>query len=60
MMIAAQRQREILNDVIVNGSVRVVDLSERYQVTEETIRRDLDKLEETKRIRRTHGGGCGH
>ena len=55
-MIAAQRQREILNEIVKEGSVRVAELATRLDVTEETIRRDLDKLEETGKIRRSHGG----
>ena len=55
-MIAAQRQSEILNQIIVHGSVRVVNLATRYDVTEETVRRDLDKLVETNKIQRSHGG----
>jgi DeoR/GlpR family transcriptional regulator of sugar metabolism len=55
-MIAAQRQREILNEIVKEGSVRVADLATRLHVTEETIRRDLDKLEDTGKIRRSHGG----
>lgn len=55
-MIAAHRQSEILNQIIVHGSVRVVDLATRYDVTEETVRRDLDKLVETNKIERSHGG----
>lgn len=32
------------------------DRRERFQVSMETIRRDLNELEETKMIRRVHGG----
>lgn len=38
------------------GGVRVSDLASRMGVTEETIRRDLLKLEEDGRLRRIHGG----
>lgn len=38
------------------GSMRVSELSEMCSVTEETIRRDLDKLEQAGRLKRSHGG----
>ena len=41
----------------VEATVRkVTDLARAYRVTEETIRRDLDKLEREGRLRRSHGG----
>ena len=39
-----------------SGYVSVRDLSEEYAVSEMTIRRDLQRLEEQKRLRRTFGG----
>ena len=38
------------------GFISVHDLSAIFQVTEMTIRRDLDRLQKQKRIRRTYGG----
>lgn len=55
-MLAEERQREILTRVQRKGSVRVADLARTLEVTEETIRRDLDKLGSQGRIRRIHGG----
>ena len=36
--------------------VKVTELSQRFDVTEETIRRDLERLELEGLITRTHGG----
>jgi len=55
-MLAEQRQREILSQLAHTGSVRVGELAERFPVSEETIRRDLAKLEAQSMLRRTHGG----
>lgn len=55
-MLAIERHREILTLLGHEGSVRVAELSERFGVTEETIRRDLAKLENQNRIVRSHGG----
>lgn len=55
-MLAAERQRQILNRVLQGGSVRVVNLAKEFSVTEETIRRDLERLGAGGQLIRTHGG----
>ncbi|WP_427051726.1 DeoR/GlpR family DNA-binding transcription regulator [Paenibacillus sp. TC-CSREp1] len=55
-MLVAERYEKIVEWVDAQGSMRVTELSERCGVTEETIRRDLDKLEQAGRLRRSHGG----
>ncbi|MGW9125804.1 DeoR/GlpR family DNA-binding transcription regulator [Paenibacillus chitinolyticus] len=55
-MLVAERWQKILALVNERGSIRVTELSELCGVTEETIRRDLDKLESEGRLMRSHGG----
>ncbi|WP_308635080.1 DeoR/GlpR family DNA-binding transcription regulator [Paenibacillus silvisoli] len=55
-MLVAERYEKIVRLVNERGSIRVTELSELCQVTEETIRRDLDRLEQAGRLRRSHGG----
>lgn len=55
-MFALERQKKILDQLKANGSVTVSKLSEELGVTEETIRRDLEKLEKQEALLRTHGG----
>ena len=55
-MLALERQREIVSLLADKGSARVTELAERFDVTEETIRRDLDKLEGEGKLARSHGG----
>ncbi len=55
-MIAANRHQVILDLLEKEGSVRTVDLAQQLEVTDETIRRDLEKLEKEDRLQRTHGG----
>ncbi|WP_166245016.1 DeoR/GlpR family DNA-binding transcription regulator [Paenibacillus turpanensis] len=55
-MLVAERYEKIVQLVNERGSIRVSELSELCQVTEETIRRDLDRLEQAGRLRRSHGG----
>ncbi|NHN29962.1 DeoR/GlpR family DNA-binding transcription regulator [Paenibacillus agricola] len=50
------RKKEILNLLEDSGAVRVSDLSKKFGVTEETIRRDLERLESEGSLLRTHGG----
>jgi DeoR/GlpR family transcriptional regulator of sugar metabolism len=55
-MLAAERQRQILDRVRRDGTVRTAELAKDFAVTEETIRRDLDYLGRRGHVRRTHGG----
>ncbi|HHW71107.1 MAG TPA: DeoR/GlpR transcriptional regulator [Clostridiales bacterium] len=55
-MLAIERRREIMTILQKQKSVLVSDLSKRFHVTEETIRRDLEKLEREGLVKRTYGG----
>ncbi len=50
------RQQEIYLLALRNRSVDVADLARQFDVTTETIRRDLSELQERKLLRRVHGG----
>ena len=53
-----ERRREILRRLRYAGSIRVAELSRQFDVASETIRRDLQLLEELGYVRRIHGGAC--
>lgn len=55
-MLALERQKRILDLLSREGAVVVSKLSAELGVTEETVRRDLEKLESKELLRRTHGG----
>ncbi|MCX2926624.1 DeoR/GlpR family DNA-binding transcription regulator [Streptomyces sp. NEAU-W12] len=55
-MYAPERQQEILRLARDSGRVDVVSLAEQFQVTAETIRRDLKSLDRAGVVRRVHGG----
>lgn len=55
-MLVAQRHQKIVELVNERSSIRVTELSEIFSVTEETIRRDLEKLEKETKLKRSHGG----
>ncbi len=52
----SDRQREIYRIALRQGSVDVSNLAERFDVTTETIRRDLSELQDRKLLQRVHGG----
>lgn len=55
-MLAAERRNRILEKVHENKKVIVNELSKEFDVSEETIRRDLDKLEEDGHVIKSYGG----
>ncbi len=61
-MLTEVRQKAIADYVLRNEVVTTTELSQEFNVSEMTIRRDLKKLEEQGSIRRTHGGALstGH
>lgn len=56
IILAIDRRQEILKKAQIEKSIKVPELSKLYGVTEETIRRDLEKLEAEGYIKRTYGG----
>lgn len=55
-MYARERQRRILDELSRTGRVTVTELAAQFEVTTETIRRDLDQLAERDLLVRVHGG----
>ncbi len=55
-MLVEERLREILRRVRDSGGVRVAVLASELHVTPETIRRDLERLDNDGKLIRTHGG----
>jgi DeoR/GlpR family transcriptional regulator of sugar metabolism len=55
-MLSEERHQIILNILENQGSVLVTDLVSQFEVSEMTIRRDLDVLERKGLLRRVHGG----
>ncbi|MBQ8817343.1 MAG: DeoR/GlpR transcriptional regulator [Clostridia bacterium] len=55
-MLAIERRREILARLAANGKVIVTELARDFGVTEETIRRDLEKLDNEGLASKTYGG----
>ena len=55
-MLPVERQQKISDILAENGIVLVSRLAGQFGVSELTIRRDLDQMEENRLLKRTHGG----
>ena len=55
-MLARERQNKIVEMVNTEGSVLVKELSELFDVTEDSIRKDLSLLEKKGLLNKTYGG----
>lgn len=55
-MLAEERRMRIMELLREQKSVEIAELSELFAVAQETIRRDLKRLEDEGALRRTHGG----
>ncbi len=55
-MFKRERQAEILRLLDVDGRVAVTDLAQRFEVTEDCIRKDLQQLDHEGRCHRVYGG----
>ncbi|MFC0272830.1 DeoR/GlpR family DNA-binding transcription regulator [Metabacillus herbersteinensis] len=51
-----ERQAHIYKLIDELGNIKVSDMSKRFNVTEETIRRDLERMEKEGLLTRVHGG----
>lgn len=59
-MLAIERRNAILAKLNAQGKVIVTDLSREFDVTEETIRRDLEKLDNEGLATKTYGGAVAN
>lgn len=55
-MLPLERRQKIIQIISINRSIRVMELSLEFGVTQETIRRDLKRLEKEGVLKRTYGG----
>jgi DeoR family transcriptional regulator of aga operon len=54
------RLSRLVDDIVENGSVRVEEVMERFDVSPATARRDLDTLAEQQLVTRTRGGAMAN
>lgn len=58
-MFSEERQQKIIEMLNEKSSLRVAELAEIFNISESTIRRDLQDMEEKGMLTRTHGGAVG-
>ena len=59
-MLKQERQSLILAEITANNKVHSADLSEKLNVSEDTIRRDLKELAEEGYVKKVHGGAMAN
>lgn len=59
-MLAIERRNAIIARLNMDGKVIVTDLAQEFDVTEETIRRDLEKLDKEGVAKKTYGGAVAN
>lgn len=59
MLSTEQRREDIISIIHSKGKVRVSELSEKYGISDVTIRKDLELLEMQGQLSRVHGGAVG-
>ena len=55
-MLIEERLNKIVEIIRINDSARIEELAETLEVSRDTVRRDLIRLENEGVIKRTHGG----
>ena len=55
-LLGEDRRQHVLNIINKTGSIKAIDIAKTLDVSELTIRRDLDKLAKKELLKRTHGG----
>ena len=59
-MFAQERQQKIYDIICAQKSMRVQELSKLLNISEVTVRRDLEELHRQKKVIRTHGGAVAY
>ena len=59
MLSAEERREEILSILHTHGKVRVTELSDKFGISDVSIRKDLEILELQGQLSRVHGGAVG-
>jgi DeoR family transcriptional regulator, fructose operon transcriptional repressor len=59
-LIGNERQVSLIKLVEEHGTIRVSDMAKKFEVTEETIRRDFEKLEKEGFLTRIHGAAISN
>jgi DeoR family transcriptional regulator, fructose operon transcriptional repressor len=59
-MLKEERHNYILREVSLRNRVQLMDIAQKLDVSEDTIRRDLKQLDEEGKVKKVHGGAISH
>ncbi|MFN7749485.1 MAG: DeoR/GlpR family DNA-binding transcription regulator [Cyclobacteriaceae bacterium] len=59
-MLREERHRYILNEVKIRNRVLLTDIAQQLAVSEDTVRRDLQQLNERGKLKKVHGGAVAN
>lgn len=60
VILPANRQRQMSEYIVSHGSAQIGELADKFDISEATVRRDLDDIEKSGLVRRTHGGAIAY
>lgn len=60
IMLREERYQYILNEVKIRNRVQLIDIAKKLEVSEDTIRRDLNFLDEQGKLKKVHGGAVAN
>jgi DeoR family transcriptional regulator, fructose operon transcriptional repressor len=60
IMLKEERLNYIVNEVRVRNRVLLVDIAQKLDVSEDTVRRDLNYLDEKGKVKKVHGGAISN
>ncbi|UXE65474.1 MAG: DeoR/GlpR transcriptional regulator [Chryseotalea sp. WA131a] len=59
-MLKEERLNYIVNEVKIRNRVQLVDIAQKLAVSEDTVRRDLNYLDEQGKVKKVHGGAISN
>lgn len=59
-MLKEERLNFIVNEVKIRNRVQLVDIAQKLSVSEDTVRRDLNYLDEQGKVKKVHGGAISN
>ncbi|MFM7428709.1 MAG: DeoR/GlpR family DNA-binding transcription regulator, partial [Flammeovirgaceae bacterium] len=59
-MLREERHQYILNEVKIRNRVQLIDIARKLEVSEDTVRRELNFLDEQGQLKKVHGGALAN
>jgi DeoR family transcriptional regulator, fructose operon transcriptional repressor len=59
-MLREERYQYIINEVKIRNRVQLIDIAKKLEVSEDTVRRDLNFLDEQGKLKKVHGGAVAN